>query len=120
MFLLGIENHTQLNTHPLKGGVFENLAVIELLKQRFNQGKQSDIFFYRENGGREADIVKTNGMKLDLVEVTASQTWNKSFISNLEYLKRLLGERIGKSIVVYDGESLAPDVVNISQLTKAL
>lgn len=117
-YLLDIETPEQLNIHPLRGGIFENLAVIELLKQRFNNGKSSNLSYYRENSGREADIVRTEGDKMDLFEVKSSQTWNKSFIRNLNYLKELFGDKIKNSVVVYDGETIPPATINIRQLTK--
>lgn len=119
-FLLEVDNPKQLETHPLRGGIFENLAVIELIKQRFNQGKGSDIFFYRENSGREADIVKVRGQKVEAIEVKASNTWNKSYTRNLSYLKELLGDRVERTIVVYDGNTIPPDTFNIRQLTKII
>ncbi len=117
-FLLGIETPGQLAVHPLRGNVFENLAVLELLKQRLNTGKLPNLYFYRENKGREADIVRTNGDKLDLFEVKSSKTYNKSFEKNLNYLHELLGDRILSKTVVYDGEYIPPTVVNIRQLTQ--
>lgn len=117
-YLLDIETPEQLNTHPLRGGVFENLAIIELIKQRFNIGKSSNLSYYRENSGREVDIVRTIGDKMDLFEVKSSQTWNKSFIRNLNYLKELFRDKIRNSVVVYDGETIPPSTINIRRLTK--
>lgn len=117
-FLLGIETPEQLSVHPLRGNVFENLAVIELLKQQLNNGKIPNLCFYRENKGREADIVRMEGDKLDLFEVKSSQTYNKSFEKNLNYLYELLGSKIRSRVVVYDGEFIPPAVVNIRQLTQ--
>lgn len=117
-YLLDIETPEQLSTHPLRGGVFENLAIIELLKQRFNIGKSSNLSYYHENSGREADIVRTIGDKMDQFEVKSSQTWNKSFIRNLNYLKELFRDKIRNSVVVYDGETIPPSTINIRRLTK--
>lgn len=117
-YLLGIENQGQLAVHPLRGAVFENLAVIELLKQRLNGAKQPNLCFYRENRGVEADIVRMEGEMLDIFEVKSSQTFNKTFVKNLDYLKGLLGERIRNSVVVYDGDNIPPSVINIRDLTR--
>lgn len=117
-YLLDIENYNQLVTHPLKGAVFENLAVIELLKQRFNQGKASNLYYYRENSGREADILQTEGDKINIYEVKASQTWNKAFVKNLNYLKELFGDKINQTAVIYDGNPIPPSTINIRDLTK--
>ena len=117
-FLLGIENAEQLKTHPLRGAVFENLAVLELVKQRFNQGKESDICFYRENAGREVDIVRCNLESMEIFEVKSSSTFSQAFLKNLKYLDELLGSKIKKSVVVYDGETVLPTAVNIRNLTE--
>ena len=37
-YLLGIEKKHQLETHPLKGNLFENFVIAEMVKQRFNSG----------------------------------------------------------------------------------
>ncbi len=117
-FLLGIENPQQLVSHPLKGAIFENMAVVELLKKRFNQGKLSNLYFYRENSGREVDIIREEGDKLDAFEVKSSQTFNKAFMKNLTYLRELMGEKIRNTCVVYNGENIPPNVYNIRDISK--
>lgn len=117
-FLLGIEEPSQLETHPLRGALFENLAVIELLKQRLNKGKIPNLYFYRENSGHEADIVIDQANHLDILEIKASQTFNNSFLKNLSYLKKLLGDRIRSTAVVYDGTNIPPYTINIRDLTR--
>lgn len=115
-FLLGITAPEQLAVHPLRGSVFENLAVVELLKRRFNEGKLSDLCFYRENGGREADIVKIDGEYLDLYEIKSSKTYNKSFEKNLRYLNELLAPKVRTQTIVYDGDPIPPSIINIRQI----
>lgn len=117
-YLLGIENASQLAVHPLRGAIFENLAVVELLKQRFDKAKLPNLCFYRENRGREADIVRMEGDMLDIFEVKSSQTFNKSFVKNLDYLKELLGDKIRNAAVIYDGDYIPPSVINIRELTR--
>lgn len=117
-YLLGIENASQLAVHPLRGAIFENLAVVELLKQRFDKAKLPNLCFYRENRGREADIVRMDGEMLDIFEVKSSQTFNRSFVKNLDYLKELLGDKIRNTAVIYDGDYIPPSVINIRELTQ--
>ncbi|MDE5806901.1 MAG: ATP-binding protein [Muribaculaceae bacterium] len=118
-FLLGIENPNQLMTHPLRGAIFENLVVTEIMKEKYNSGKIPKIFFYRENSGREVDIVEENGLNLNLYEVKASKTFSKDFRKNLEYLKKNLSDfTIKKSVVVYDGDTFPTFAVNVRDLWK--
>ena len=54
-FLLGIENNNQISRDPLRGSLFENMVIVEALKFRFNQGKKSNLYFFRDSkGNREA------------------------------------------------------------------
>lgn len=115
-WLLDIENPSQLSTHPLRGAIFENLAVIELLKARYNVGETDNLYFYRENSGREVDVVQTQADKLKLYEVKASKTFNRDFLKNINYLKDIFGDKISFGTVVYDGESLPPLAVNIRDI----
>lgn len=46
-FLLGIRNATDLNVHPLRGAIFENLAITELIKEKYNAGAFTDFYFHR-------------------------------------------------------------------------
>lgn len=117
-FLLGIENEQQLATHPLRGSIFENLAVIEMLKQRLNEGKLPNIYFYRENSGREVDIVRVDGNNLDIFEIKSSQTYSPLLKKNLIYMEKLFGEKVREKAVVYDGDFIPPDIINIRQFTE--
>ncbi|MDE6254764.1 MAG: ATP-binding protein [Muribaculaceae bacterium] len=118
-FLLGIEDADQLMTHPLRGAIFENLVVTEMMKENYNSGKIPKLFFYRENSGREVDIVEEHGTSLSLYEVKASKTFSKDFRKNLDYLKKNLSEiTIKDSIVVYDGETFPPFAINVRDIWK--
>jgi len=114
-FLIGIKSAEQLAVHPLRGAVFENLVVNEMLKNELNSGHLPQLYFYRENSGREVDIVKEDAGKLSLFEVKSSSTFNQSFTSNMNYLKKLLGNRVTASTLIYTGDNIPPDVYNYKQ-----
>ncbi len=98
-FLLGINTADHLENHPLRGAVFENLAVIELLKEQYNTGKSSNLYFYRENRGKEVDIVRFDGISIDLFEVKAAKTFHSDFTRNLKYLSDVLGDKVTTVII---------------------
>ncbi|MBD5350395.1 MAG: ATP-binding protein [Bacteroides sp.] len=114
-YLLGITSTEQLKTHPLRGAVFENLIVVEMLKDRFNRGKDSNLFFYRESSGREVDVVQTEADKFRIWEVKSAKTFNTDFRKNLDYFKSIFGEKVISAKVIYDGDNIPPDVVNFRQ-----
>jgi len=57
--LIGIEHADQIATHPLRGALFENAAISEILKFRFNRSERSNLSFYRDSKGLEC----TSSMK---------------------------------------------------------
>lgn len=115
-WLLDIETPSQLTTHPLRGAIFENLAVIELMKERFNKGESDNLYFYRENSGREVDIVQTQADKLKVYEVKSSKTFNRNYFKNIDYLKAFLKDKISSGTIIYDGESFPPTIVNVRNI----
>lgn len=103
-YLLGIENENQLNTHPVRGNLFENMIVVEFLKHRYNQGKDANIYFYRDNQQKEVDIVQENAGKLSLFEIKSARDFHKDFLKGLNYFKKLFSQDVEKSTIIYDGD----------------
>lgn len=52
-----IQDFRDLELRPDKGGVFENFIIIELEKMRKLVNAKINMYFYREYGGKEVDIV---------------------------------------------------------------
>lgn len=58
--LLGIESPEQLARDKMRGALFENFIVTEALKRRYNQGKESNLYFYRDSNQNEVDLLLKN------------------------------------------------------------
>lgn len=101
--LIGIEEKKQLQTHPLRGALFENLVVSELLKFRFNRLKRENLTFFRDAKGHEVDILYTLANEITLIEVKAGATVREDYFKNLEYFDSSIKAAKSK-IVVYDGD----------------
>lgn len=110
-YLLGIENVQQLKNHPLRGSIFENMVLNEVLKSRFNQGKDNNLCFYRENKGSEVDLVSPQSNKLSIMEIKSAKTFTKDFMRGIKHLEDILGEDIVRSCVVYDGDLESPTLM---------
>ena len=115
-YLLDIHTPVELQNHPLRGAIFENLALTQFIKEKFNKKKNWELYFYRENKGREIDVVKSEGLYLDLFEIKSSKTFNKDFTKNLNEIKHLLGDKITSTTLIYDGESFPPDIINVRDI----
>ena len=104
-YLLGIESSRQVATHPLKGFLFENMIVVEALKHRFNQGRRSNLSFYRDSAGTEVDLIYGLADKVLAVEIKAGETISSSFFGNLRKLRKYLPDKISGEIVVHGAEN---------------
>lgn len=102
-YLLGIENTSHVETHPLRGSLFENMVTLELLKKRYNAGLDNNLYFYRDNHGNEVDIMQEAGYQLNLFEIKSAETFTPHFLKGLDYLKKIVSDRVGKSNLVYAG-----------------
>ena len=101
--LLGIESAEQLAFDKMRGHLFENLIVVELLKRRLNEGKESNLYFYRDSNQNEVDILVNNGSSLDAIEVKSAMTYNPSFEKALLKVNEWVNPPVGKRIIIYAG-----------------
>ena len=101
--LLGITNAKQIETHALKGALFENLIISELLKKRFNGGTTDNLFYWRDKTGNEVDVLLDEAGKLTAIELKAGKTISSDFFKGLEYFSSLQKKPI-KQILVYGGQ----------------
>jgi len=102
-YLLGIINEDQLNIHPLYGALFENLVINEMIKERYNNGKDNNFYFYRDKSQREIDVIQWDGIHLSAYEIKSGMSFKTDFFKNIDYLKSLLNDKITRSAVIYDG-----------------
>ena len=101
--LLGINNAGQLDTHYLKGNLFENFIISDFLKNKFNTNAPYNLFFWRDNVGHEIDLLIEDSNSLLPIEIKSGKTVHNEFFKNLRYWMKLTGIEKGK--VIYAGES---------------
>lgn len=102
-FLLGIRDVEHLSIHSARGALFENLVVSELLKQRYNQGLPSNLYFWRNNTGDEVDVVIEQGEKLMPIEIKSGQTFNADFLTGINKWMKIAGDVALMPQLVYGG-----------------
>ena len=100
--LLGIQSAEQLESHYIRGPLFENLVVNELLKLRFNAGKESNLHFWRDSHGREIDILAEESHGLVPIEVKAGMTISGDFFKNIKFWESVGAYK--QAYVIYNGE----------------
>ncbi len=103
-YLLEIENEVQVNRDPLRGHLFENLIVLELLKWRYNQGLDPHLYYFRDVKKNEVDIIYKAGNRLIPIEIKSSKTYNSEFLDKLHFFQKLAGDRAPQGYLIYAGD----------------
>ncbi|MBT7151503.1 MAG: ATP-binding protein [Deltaproteobacteria bacterium] len=101
-YLLGITQSNQLAIHPLRGFIFETYVICELLKQRFNNIKRSNLYFFRDNAGHEIDVIIDKGPTLLPIEIKSAATIHPEMFKGLDYYQKLNPDA-EKPVLVYAG-----------------
>ncbi len=103
-FLLGIENSQQVARDPLIGQLFENLVVMDFVKNLYNRGKLANLHFYRDSNGLEVDLLFQQGRGLVPMEIKSSATYKPELLKGLKRIMEL-SPLMGDGYLIYAGES---------------
>jgi uncharacterized protein len=82
-YLLGIQAAEHIAIHPLRGALFENMVVVEVLKWFWHRGRRAGLHFYRDSNGNEVDIVLELGNGIYPIEIKAGETIGSDFFKGL-------------------------------------
>jgi hypothetical protein len=113
-FLTGINEPYQLFTSPIKGSLFENMVIMEMLKNKYNHFKPYQLYFFRDSNNNEVDLILDYSTHFDAVEIKSSQTFDKSFLKGLNFIRSLFGQKVRNTAVCYTGET--EQIINNSKL----
>ncbi len=123
-YLIGIEKKSHITTHPLRGILFENLAVIEVLKYRYNRGRRSNINFYRDSIGNEVDLIYNIGAHFLPMEIKSSETIISDFFKGLKAIEKVVPNLPHGKCVIYAGERAEHrqdiQISNVANISKIL
>jgi len=102
-YLLGIESHNQVHSHPLLGQMFENMVIMDAIKTRFNKGEDHNIFFYRDNNKNEVDVIFKSKKGLIPVEIKSAMTFHDDLLKGIRFFQRT-APAAGKGYLIYSGD----------------
>jgi len=82
--------------------LFENMAVLEVLKSQYNKGEEKLLYYFRDSKGFEIDLIIQNWRSIVPVEIKAASTFNAEFAKNL---KKFTGfaKNVMHPTVIYSG-----------------
>ncbi len=102
-WLLGIETPAQCIRDPLFGNLFENMVVIDTVKQRLNTGNNPRLYFYRDAKGHEVNLIFDRQRIPYPIEIKSAMTWNEQFSKGITWFQSA-AKTVGKGAVIYSGD----------------
>ena len=102
--LLGLKTEDQVARDPLRGNLFENLIVSDILKKKLNRDAEGELFFFRTNDGAEVDLLRQTSDGLQPIEIKSSTTWSSSLSAGLRKFLTLMPNTV-RPTVIYGGKT---------------
>lgn len=103
-FLLGIHTAEQASRDPLRGNLYENLIIADIMKSALNRGVRPEAYFFRDSHGNEIDLlVREKGLLLP-VEIKSASTFSMDFVKRIEWFETMGTRRVRRGVVLYNGE----------------
>lgn len=103
-FLLGIHSAEQASHDPLRGNLYENLVIADIVKSALNRGIRPEIYFFRDSHGNEIDLLVREKGTLTPVEIKSAATFSTDFVKQLEWFRTLGVKRLTTGAVLYNGD----------------
>ena len=103
-FLLGIRTAEQASRDPLRGNLYENLIIADIMKAALNKGIRPEIYFFRDSHGNEVDLLIREKGKITPVEIKSAATFSTDFVKKLEWFQNLGVRRVSPGAVLYNGD----------------
>lgn len=100
--LLGIHSQAALQKHTLYGAIFENWIISEIKKNRFNQGINNGLYFFRDSAGNEVDLLMEKQGTVIAVEIKAAKKMDNSLVTGLKYWVK--NNNNSQTVLIYGGE----------------
>jgi len=87
-WLLGITNAAAMNSHPMRGALFENLCITDFVKHLRHTGAAGTPCFWRDNIGNEVDLLIERAGVLQPVEFKSGATFQPEWLRGLHTWQR--------------------------------
>ncbi len=102
-WLLGIETPSQCLRDPLLGSLFENMVVMDAVKQQLSRGKVPQLSFYRDAKGHEVDLILEKQRVPYPIEIKSAMTWHDHFAKGITWFQSA-EPASGRGSVIYSGD----------------
>lgn len=102
-YLLRIHTPEELRLHSARGAIFESFVLSEILKGFASEGREPDVYFWRDQTGNEVDFILDLGERMIPVEAKSGETLAEDFFDGLKFWMNLQEKDNLPAALVYGG-----------------
>lgn len=119
-YLLDIDSPNTMNRDKMRGHLFENMIIMNMMKDRLNIGLNGGLYFYRDSNGNEVDLLVKNGSRYSCYEIKSSATFHPDFAKGLRNFEKNFPDLVSEKNIIYTGENMpAFDGISIMNFRNA-
>ena len=101
--LIGLESKSQFISSDLRGMIFENFIISEILKNSFNKRLTPKQYYWRDSNKNEIDLIVEIGGITKLIELKLSQTAKAEHAKSVKMVGDLAKISSNQQFVIYTG-----------------
>ena len=101
--LIGLDQETIIAKRTIYGALFENMVIVDLVKNFQAKGIRSTLTFFRDSNQNEIDLIIEQQGKAIPVEIKSSETMDSSYFKTLTWFQEQSGNKQKGAVVVYGG-----------------
>ena len=95
---------------PMRGGLYENFVIVDILKRALNRSSSDRFWFYRDSKGHEVDLVVERNGRLIPIEIKSSATFSTGFTAGIRHFRSVFPDATEPGFVFFNGTPLPEDV----------
>lgn len=103
--LLDIKSPEEVGVHYSRGALFENMVINQFIKRVWNEGRNTDLRFWRDSQGNEVDLLVYDGENPSAFEIKSGETFQTSFFKGLNHWANYYGIDSNRLHVIYGGSN---------------
>lgn len=102
--IMGADPKTLVEKRDIYGALFENLVIVNLIKNFAAHNINFNLTFFRDSNQNEIDLIIETGGEIIPVEIKASETAQASFLNTINWFKQVTNSS-DLATVIYGGDS---------------
>jgi len=105
--IMGVNSQYIKDKREILGQLFENMIILDCLKQNINISYGYKLYFWRDSNLKEVDLILEKGLDVLPVEIKSIETINNKFFKNIFWFRDQLKIE-NKPALIYAGEENQP------------